>query len=159
MALTVATLVNGLIESRSHVLKHMEGMTPEQLDWKPYPECKSARETLAHLGIDDRAALQSLQTGVEPDYAALTVPVDEIDRLKATVAETHSALVAYLLETYSETPLDTEICVWGAKRPLGMAIPSFSSEDHYHAGQIAFIRMATDPAWDYYSAIYGGHEE
>ena len=29
-----------------------------------------------------------------------------------------------------------------------------SSEDYYHAGQITFIRMATDPQWDYYRSIY-----
>ena len=30
-----------------------------------------------------------------------------------------------------------------------------SADDFYHAGQVAFIRMATDPAWCYSTEIFG----
>ncbi len=155
MAFTTATLVDGLRHSRRHFLKHADGLTPEQWDWKPYPECKSAREALAHLVTDDRAALQSLQTGEEPDYEAHAVTECDIDALRVLLAQSHDALCAYLETHYAAAPLDTAICIWGAHQPAGSGIPYLSSEDFYHAGQIAFIRQATDPAWNYYSAIYG----
>jgi hypothetical protein len=41
-------------------------------------------------------------------------------------------------------------------RSLRVAVAYLTAEDFYHAGQLAFIRMATDPGWDYFGSIYGG---
>src|SRR5205085_669519 len=114
------------------------------------------RETLAHLITDDRAALQALVTEGEPDYDALQESEGDLDRLQTLLQESHEALCAYILKRYADAPLDTEASAFGAKMKLGGAIPHLASEDFYHAGQVGFIRMATDPAWDYYAAVYGG---
>ena len=53
--------------------------------------------------------------------------------------------------------MDTEVSAYGTPMKLGRAIAHLSSEDFYHAGQVAFIRIATDPSWDYYAVIYA-HE-
>jgi hypothetical protein len=53
-------------------------------------------------------------------------------------------------------PLDAEVALWGTPQKLGRAIAYLTAEDFYHAGQIAFIRMASDPEWDYYACVYGG---
>ena len=53
-------------------------------------------------------------------------------------------------------PLDAEFSAFGSKMKLAAGIPHLSSEDYYHAGQVSYIRMATDPAWDYYGHVYGG---
>src|SRR5260370_10533519 len=72
MSITVEDLVKSVSLSRAHFLKHIEGLTDQQWDWKPYPECMSARETLGHLITDDLAALQSLETRKEPDYVTIS---------------------------------------------------------------------------------------
>lgn len=152
----VASLIDGLRHSRAHFFKHVEGISEEQLDWKPYPECKSVRETLQHLVVVDRSGLDSLRSGKEPDYESYQVPETDLAALRATLDETHRALLGELATQASGKPLDAEICVFGFKMPVINGIPAFATEDAYHTGQVAFVRMATDPTWDYYAMIYGG---
>lgn len=156
MAYTVSDALGGLQGSRKFFLKHINGLTGEQWEWKPYPECKSVRETIAHLITDDRAALQSLETGKEPDYEALGESETDVERLLAILAESHSALCDFIAGKWADAPLDTTISVWGSEMSIAGGLAYLSTEDNYHAGQVAFIRQATDPAWDYYAAIYGG---
>jgi uncharacterized damage-inducible protein DinB len=155
MPFTTADLIDMIRHSRRHFLKHLRGLRQDQWDWKPYPECKSIRETLAHLIWVDRAALVSLETGGEPDYAALEEPARDLDRLHALMGDSHERLCRHLNTHYAGAPLDTEVCLYGDRQTLGRALAYFPSEDYYHAGQVAFIRIATDPGWDYYSSIYG----
>ncbi len=153
--MTVADLVDAVRASRRHFWKHVDGLSGGQWDWKPYSECKSVRETLAHLVTDDRAALAALHSGGEPDYEAFAEPERDPDRLRALLAASHEALCAAILTKFDGAPLDTPMSVWGAVKPLGIGIPFLCSEDYFHAGQVSFIRLATDPGWDYYSAVYG----
>ena len=157
MALTLEDVVAGVRSSRTFFLKHLRGIREDQWDWKLYPECKSIRETVAHLVVDDKAALYSLQTGEEPDYEKLQEQesVQASEQLLATLTESFEALLTYIQTNYAETPLETEVCAYGTPMKLGRAVAYFSAEDYYHAGQVAYIRMATDPEWDYYTNIYG----
>ena len=127
---------------------------PEQWDWKPYSECMSIKEIIAHLISDDRAALNSMKSGKEPDYAAFQEAERDLDKLLELLASSHKDLLNWLCEAYQSTPLDTMVSIWGMKMPLASAIAAASSEEYYHSGQVAFIRLATDPKWDYYSSIY-----
>lgn len=156
MPLTLDDLLAGLERSREHFLKHLDGLDDDQWDFKPFPECKSIRETLQHLVVDDRAALNSLRSGEEPDYEAGACNEKDIDALRALLDQSHQTLINEIRIRYANSPLDTDICVWGSHEKVGAGVPYFSSEDFYHAGQVAFIRMASDPEWDYYEAIYGG---
>lgn len=161
MAFTANDLIETVRSSRKHFLKHLRGLKPEQWDWKPYPECKSIRETLAHLLVDDRSALDSLKTGKEPDYdsyfAALSEEIGaqpDTDRLFALLAESHRTLCDYLSNIYGSSDLDVPATFFGMPMKAGAAIASFTAEDYYHAGQVAYVRMASDPEWDYYAAVY-----
>jgi uncharacterized damage-inducible protein DinB len=156
MALTLDDLLDALRRSRAYFLKHVEGLKDEQWDFKPFPECKSVRETLQHLIIDDRAAVDSIRTGEDPNYEEGPYSIKDLSQLKQTLTDSHEALLQELRIRYANAPIDSEICVWGAQDKLGTGIAYFSSEDFYHAGQVAFLRMASDPEWDYYAAIYGG---
>jgi uncharacterized damage-inducible protein DinB len=152
MSFGVEDLVDGLRKSRAFFFKHLIGLAGGQWDWKPYPECKSIRDTLAHLIVDDRMAMESLSTGKEPDYekavAEETTPekLADIADLRKRVETSHQTLCNYLLEQFGTAAMDSDICVWGGTLKVGRGIPYFSSEDYYHAGQVAFIRMATDPS-------------
>ena len=155
MAYSLDDLIDSVRQSRQHFLKHVGGLTPDQWQWKPYPECKSAAETLAHLVADDRAFLQTIQSGQEPDYENLQEAERDPAVLLHILATTHEQLLGYLKRTYADTPIDEEIPFHGLQMKLATAVNMISSEDYYHAGQIAYIRMATDPTWDYYATIYG----
>src|SRR4030067_1771496 len=100
MAFTPDDLFAGLRASRKRFLKHLEGLREAQWDWRPYPECKSIRETLAHLIADDRAALQSLQTGKEPEYDSLQEPERDPAKLRALLDESPELLCGFLVKHY-----------------------------------------------------------
>lgn len=160
MAFAFEDLIESLRASRSNFHKHLQGLKDDQWDWKPYPECKSIRDTLIHLIVDDRAAVGAFDSDDEPDYEALVNAAtaeagNDITHLKALLENSFETLIAELTTRYADKPLDTEISVFGSPRKLGVAIPYFSSEDYYHTGQVSFIRMASDPSWNYYEAIYG----
>ena len=161
MELTLQELITGIQNSRTHFFKHLKGLETDHWDWKPYAECKSIRETIIHLICDDIAAVESLQTGKEPDYEADMVKATELassdtDVLISQLAASHKELCETLRTLVNQKSLDDTICVWGHNAKIAIGIPYFSSEDFYHAGQIAFIRMAIDPNWDYYTAVYSG---
>lgn len=160
MAFTTADLLESLRFSRTYFLKHLRGLREEQWDWKPYPECKSIRETLIHLMQDDLVS-QQFGDACEPDYSsverevATQVQGKDIDGILSALDAGHQALLDLLRSRYTDTPLDAEIVLWGAPLKLGQALAYLSAEDYYHAGQVAFVRMAMDPSWDYYAAVYG----
>ncbi|MBS1709218.1 MAG: DinB family protein [Armatimonadetes bacterium] len=155
MAATVDDLLEGVRRSRAHFLKHLEGLTDEQYDWKPYAECKAVRETLTHLLWVDRAALDTMETGQMPTSMGIEVEDSSLPTMVGLLEESHRALVDYIAVTYQDAPLDAPNTLWGDDQKLINAVPYLASEDYYHAGQVAYVRLATDPAWDYYAQIYG----
>jgi len=154
MALTLSVCVDGLRGSRAHFLKHLKGLTPEQWVWKPYPECKSIVETVQHLIIDDSAALEAIRTGKEVDYESFKVTETNPDKLLSLLTQSSDSLIGFIEETYTDADVDKDVSAWGHMMPLAVALAMFSSEDYYHSGQAAFIRMATDPTWNYYVDVY-----
>ncbi len=154
MPFTLSDLLTDVRGARRHFLKHVNGLRDDQWTWKPYPECKSVAETLAHLISVDRMALESLRTGEMPDFVAFDVAECDREQLLTLLADSHAQLCAFLEERYWDAPLDLEVRLYGDPRKLGSAVAYLTSEDFYHSGQVAFIRMATDPGWDYYGQIY-----
>ena len=147
-------LLENVRASRAWFRKHLAGLRDDQWDFRPFPDCNTIRETLAHLVTDDNAACQSLASGAEPDYAAAQVSETDRDRLLDLLTASHLRLLDTLTNTLNAAP-EAELCIWGHAMPPARGIPYLSSEDYYHAGQVAFLRMASDPAWDYYAALYG----
>ncbi len=159
MNLTLDELIEDLQHSRQFFFKHIDGLREDQWDWKPYPECKSIRDTLAHLVVDDRTAIESIETNAMPDFEAAYTTAgrdanDTVAKLLVLLSETHAQLIALLRAKYTDKPLDAEISIWGTNGKVVRMVPHLSSEDYYHAGQVGFIRMASDPEWNYYKAVY-----
>ena len=155
MAYSIDDMLAGLAGSRQMLLKHLDGLKNDQWDFRPYTQCFTIRQTLRHLILDDRSALDSLQSRTEPRYDNLRSFTKDVDALLAELDESHRNLVDYLRTNYADASLDTEVCIWGNRYKLPQGIAYLSSEDFYHMGQIAFLRQASDPDWDYYFAIYG----
>ena len=154
MPFDISNLIVGIRQSRVFFLNHLKGVRDDQWDWKPYPECKSIRETLAHMVNDDHAFVAILRDGKIEDYEAFNEQERDIPRLMEMLRRSHEELCAFIKERFADTPLDTEVGYFTGKTKLGLAITGVSSEDYYHSGQVAFIRMSTDPEWDYYRSIY-----
>lgn len=159
--MTADSLIAALVGSRAKFLLHVAGVTQAQAQWKPFPGCMSIEETLRHLMVDDLAATESLASGGHPAYESRREEVLSstagmgLEALIARLGETHGTFIQSLRDACSGKTLDDQICVWGEEMPIGLGVPFFGTEDSYHSGQVAFIRMAQDPEWDYYAAIYG----
>jgi uncharacterized damage-inducible protein DinB len=161
MAFLLANLLDIVQESRGFFVRHLLGLAPETWDWKPYPECKTVRETLLHMIGTNAWILADLKRETGDDFAALLS--ESAARLKdKTPAELQEALKAsgepildFLTAHYADAPLDTPMHMWGEEAPLGKQVAHLTSENFYHAGQVAYIRMATQPDWNYYAAVYG----
>jgi len=151
--------MEGVVASRNYFLKHLRDLPDEAWTFKPFPEGKNLMETLVHLRIDDLMAAESIQTLAEPNYAATEPLYTDIEKgkdyLLESLSRSHAELLSLIRQQFSDKPLDAEICIWGSMMPLYRGVPYLSSEDFYHAGQAAFIRMAVQPDWDYYLQIYG----
>jgi uncharacterized damage-inducible protein DinB len=156
MAYTLENLIEGLNGSRANFFKHLDGLKDDQWNWQPYPQCKTIRETLAHLVVVDRGWLFAFETGGMPDWDNLFPDWQPYspEQLRTLLLESRVKLLDYLKGKYADAPLDTEISIYGTSMKLGDVVGSISSEDYYHTGQATFIRMASDPTWDYYAAIY-----
>lgn len=154
MAYDLETAIAGIRASREFFLSHIKGVRDDQWDWKPYPECKSIREIIAHLISDDRAFIEILGKGEIADHSALEEKERDLAKLLDMLSKSHESLCAFVRYKFANTPLDTPVSFFSGEEPLSTAIAGISSEDFYHAGQVAFIRMATDPKWDYYASIY-----
>lgn len=152
---TLRQALEAKVKSRDYFLKHLQGLQPEQWDFKPFTECMSPLETLQHLIIDDLSAVESLRTGAEPDYESYKRMEGTNEALLQALEASHRQLLAEIEARYPNPAEDAPICIWGAQYPFRSGVAWLSSEDCYHAGQIAFMRMASDPAWDYYKSIYG----
>jgi hypothetical protein len=152
-------LITGVVASRNYFLKHLTDIPEEAWAFKPFPECKNLLETLVHLRIDDLMASESIQTLEEPNYEATISAYADMEKgpsyLLSSLQQSHVELLALIRERFASKPLDAEICIWGSMMPLFRGVPYLSSEDFYHAGQAAFIRIAVQPDWDYYAQIYG----
>ena len=150
-------------ESRDNFVKLLDGLSDEQWTWKPYQECKSIRETLIHMIGSDRLMKQALHDPSQPiDWAgyfgAIASELSETANsdLIPILRDSHSEALHALTTVTEGLPLDAPLAIFGQHpRKLGVVAASLTSENMYHSGQVAYIRMATDPAWDYYAAMYG----
>jgi uncharacterized damage-inducible protein DinB len=155
MATDISDLIDGVRESRRYFLKFLDGLREDQWDWKPYPECKSIRETLRHLVSDDRATIAVFKTGDWQEAVTIEVTEQDVPKLLDMLEESHEELCNFLSDHFAETPLDARVPFFFGESKLTNAIMGIIGEDNYHAGQVGFIRSATDPQWGYYRAIYG----
>ncbi len=158
MSYTLEHFVQQIESARQFFLKHIDAIDPAIIDWKGGPDCKSIRETLQHLIEDDRASLEALRTGQMPDFANINEPETDWNRLLELLSESHAALTAFIRDQFADTPLDSPVTLWGQPMLLGDALAHLTHEDHFHAGQVTYIRLINQPEWDYYQAIYGTPE-
>ena len=144
MAAGLEEVMENFYRTQRFFRSHLNGMSAEQWDWKPFPVCRSIREILRHwaevFAADDMALEASLKTAA-PDVAAV----------QALMKEAGLRFGTEFSAQYAGSTLDTRLPNGVA---VGTALASLAGEDNYHAGQIAFIRLATEPEWDWVQAVH-----
>ena len=129
---------------------HLNGIRSDQWDWKPFPACRSIREILLHWADLYSPGQTGLQTALEP-----TEP--NVATVQSLMKEAGERYAAEYHEKYADTPMDAPFRPNGIT--VGTVLASFPAEDNYHAGQIAFIRLATEPEWDWVKAVHQTPEQ
>jgi len=147
-------LVDNMHGALRFFLAHLNGLLPHQWDWTPSPVCRSIREILRHLSetYEDKTALEEELARDVPDVA----------RVQALFEAAARRDYGRLRTRFAAMPLDAEIAVAGGDWFLGRErvragtlLARRAWEECYHTGQVAYIRLATDPEWDQPAAVYG----
>ena len=144
MAIGLEEVMENLYRTQRFFRAHLNGMQPEQWDWKPFPACRSVREILLHwaeIFAADDAALTAGLTAAFPNVASVQELMKEAGLRFGTGFSAQ----------YAECGLDSRLPNGVA---VGTALASLAGEDNYHAGQIAFIRLATEPDWNWVQAVH-----
>jgi hypothetical protein len=148
MAVGLEEILGSLSWSQRFFRAHLNGIQDEQWDWKPFPACRSIREILVHwaeyISADDTALRLALEM-TTPDVAV-------VQRL---MKEAGARFGDRYRQQYADTPMDAP---YRNAITVGYVLAGLSGEDNYHAGQVAFIRLATDPDWDWVKAVHQSPE-
>ena len=144
MAVGLDEILQSFYSSQRFFRAHLNGMRADQWDWKPFPACRSIREILLHWA-------EQFSPGQTAFQAAMQAPTPDVAVLQRLMKEAGVRFAEAYREKYAETPMDAP---FSNGTPVGTVLAGFSGEDNYHAGQIAFIRLATDPDWDWVKAVH-----
>lgn len=147
MAIGTEEMFANLSHSQRFFRAHLNGIRQEQWDWKPSPACRSVREILLHwtemaemFGVGDGALQTSLKKAT-PD----------VSLVQALMKDAGLRFAAGFRAQYADSPMDSLLPNGTA---VGSMLAGLPAEDMYHAGQVAYIRLATDPAWDWVKAVH-----
>ncbi len=149
MAVGLDEILDNFYRSQRSFRAHLNGMREEQWDWKPFPACRSIREILLHWA-------DLFSPGETPLRAALKTATPDVAAVQRLMQEAGQRFGGGFREQYADAAMDSPFPNGLA---LGSVLAGLSSEDSYHAGQVAFIRLATDPAWDWVRAVHQTPEE
>jgi hypothetical protein len=136
-----------VVEFTEHIYQRassaLEGITEEELLWRPIPEMNAAGKILRHMA---RISLVLLPQVVEGTTTGRWD--DEYEKSEHSLPEMISDLEAGRvkvlkgLQRLEERSLDVEIPLWGGTHRRAEGINMLVSELVYHAGQIALLRGA-----------------
>lgn len=144
MAVGLDEILDNFYRSQEFFRAHLNGMQDEQWDWKPFPACRSIREILLHWA-------ELFSPGETPLQAALKQPLPDVVAVQRLMKEAGAQFGAGFREQCADSSMDS---LFPNGVAVGTILASLSGEDSYHAGQVAFIRLATDPDWDWVKAVH-----
>ena len=134
------TNLRALLDDAQYQLEQVvSGMTESQLDHRLAPTSMTPRETLVHV-TECYVAGRAAGEGEEHEWGSY----------QAVGSDLPSLLEAYRTER-AKAVQELVVADEGRIRVANWLI----GHDHYHVGQLAATRLATDPEWDTFS-IYRG---
>ena len=119
-----------------------DGITPDMLDWKPVKEANNIRWILTHQARIASILIPQVISGTnnpegwDDDYQERLHSLDELRHDLKNAREN----VPILLDGLSEEDLESEIMVWGSRRPLKEPVFALLGELMHHNGQIAMLK-------------------
>jgi len=136
-----------VVEFTEHIYQRassaLEGITEEELLWRPIPEMNTAGKILRHMARISLVLLPQVVDGTttgswDDDYEKSEHSLPEM------ISDLESGRVKVLkgLQGLEERSLDVEIPLWGGTHRRADGINMLISELVYHAGQIALLRGA-----------------
>ena len=120
MAIGLNEILVNFTHSQQFFRAHLNGITEDQWDWKPYPACRSIREILLHwadLFSPGETALQ----------AALKPAVPEIAAVQGFMKEAGARFATKYREQYADSAMDS---LFPNGAALGTMLAGFSAEDY-----------------------------
>ena len=124
------------------ISKVLEGVKESDLDFKPVPTAMSIREQIEHL-CEVYTAVEEESRGVEHAWGQFSVA----DKSWGNLTVVFASLRAKAVEVVS-VPKDEKAYIAASGFMVG--------HEYYHIGQLASLRIATDPSWDPYSIYRHG---
>ncbi len=131
--------------SRKPLFAVLDGISPEQLSWKPAPESRSIGEICRHLIRVDAWYLKRL--GVTP------VVSDAKSGAREEFEENMQKIQQQVKEIVAACASDDELHVERVsldgkdKEKLGVAVLHIAQHYLYHLAQIIYLRRAQDRGW------------
>ena len=122
--------------------KVLEGISENDLDFKPAPTPMSVREQLEHL-CEVYVAVEEEFRGVKHAWGEFTLEDKSLENLTAEIAK-HRA-VAITAVSGADTSDD-----------LSKAYAFMVAHENYHIGQLVALRLAINPDWNAYSIYRHG---
>jgi len=131
--------------SRKPLFAVLDGISAEQLNWKPAPESRSIGEICRHLLRVDAWYLKRL--GVEP--AVSDAKSDSRDDLVANMQKIQQQIAGVVEMCASDDDLLVERKSLDSKEKekLGVAVIHIAQHYLYHLAQIIYFRRAQDRNW------------
>jgi uncharacterized damage-inducible protein DinB len=125
----------------------LDGISTEQLHWKPMPDSRSIGEIFRHLIRVDATVLTAF--GYEPDSAD---PGDKADAAAILGASRriHDQITGILSELSSEEGLNrpSNKPILAGHDTLGEWVGHLSQHYLYHLAQVTYLRRAQDRSWE-----------
>ncbi len=141
----IAMTLEVLESSRKPLFLVLEGIAPEQLNWKPAPESRSIGEIMRHLIRVDAWYLKRL--GVTP------VVSDAKSGTREEFVENMQKIQQQIKEVVAACASDDELHVERVsldgkdKEKLGVAVIHIAQHYLYHLAQIIYLRRGQDRNW------------
>ena len=131
--------------SRKPLFAVLDGISSEQLSWKPAPESRSIGEICRHLIRVDAWYLKRL--GVEPVVS--DAKADSREELVTNMQKIHQQVAGVVEMCASDDDLLVERKSLDGKdkEKLGVAVIHLAQHYLYHLAQIIYFRRAQDRNW------------
>ena len=141
----IAVTLNVLASSAKPLFAVLDGISAEQLDWKPAPESRSIGDICRHLIRVDAWYLKRLGL---PPVAGEAKPstgkdiAENMRQIQRQIAEVVAACARDEDLLRERTSLDGK-----DKEKLGVAVLHLAQHYLYHLAQIIYLRRAQDRNW------------
>ena len=136
--MTANELLNKQLADVSYQLdKVLDGVSESDLDFKICPTAMSIRETVEHL-CEVYVVVEKESRGEKHSWGTYAIEDKSWSNLSSEFVRLRKVAVDIVSKAETDKEFET-------------ALAYILAHDYYHVGQLASVRLATNPEWDAYS--------